>query len=78
MTADKTSPKATVESDAKGQFERNRGPNSNNGVASAKPRDITGSDDATVHKRPPGSEKGQKDWDINYDERDMNEGDFRG
>jgi hypothetical protein len=39
---------------------------------------FTHSDDATVNKKPPGKDKGTKDWDINYDERDMNEGEFRG
>ena len=73
---DKTSG-SQVEADAQGQFARNRGPNDNNGVSSAKPRVITGSDDGTVHKTPPGK-KEQKDWDINYDEREMNEGSFRG
>jgi hypothetical protein len=27
---------------------------------------------------PPGVKKPEKDWDFNYDERDTNEGDFRG
>jgi hypothetical protein len=67
-----------VERDAKGQSESNHAGGSNNGVSSAKPRVITKSDDATLHKKMPGTDNGAKDWDPNYDERDMNEGDFRG
>ena len=48
----------------------------NNGVAGAKPRGIIGSDDATAHKTPPGQKPVGKEWDINYDKREMNEGDF--
>ena len=66
-----------VEDDAAGQFRKGMKASDNNGVASAKPRVITGSDDATVNKAPPG-EKAEKDWDINYDPAEMNEGDFRG
>jgi hypothetical protein len=51
---------------------------SNNGVTSAKPHVITHSDDATVNNKTQGQIKDTKDWDINYDERDMNEGEFRG
>jgi hypothetical protein len=47
-------------------------------VSSAKPRVITHSDDASVSKEPAGKDEDAKDWDINYDERDMNEGEFRG
>ena len=36
------------------------------GVESAKPTVVTGSEDATVNKVPPGGKK-IKDWDINYD-----------
>jgi hypothetical protein len=67
----------SVEKDAAGQFRKPMKSSDNNGVASAKPRVITGSDDATVNKTPPG-ERPEKDWDINYDPADMNEGDFRG
>lgn len=66
-----------IKQDAAGQFEKGLSSSDNNGVASAKPRVITGSDDATVNKAPPG-EKPQKDWDLNYDPGKMNEGDFRG
>ncbi len=67
-----------IHKDSAPQFARGKKSSTNNGVASAKPRVITGSDDATVHKLPPGTKKPKKDWDINYDERDTNEGDFRG
>ena len=66
-----------IEKDAAGQYRKGITSSDNNGVASAKPRVITGSDDATVNKTPPGK-KPQKDWDINYDPGEMNEGDFRG
>ena len=66
-----------IKQDAAGQFEKGLVSSDNNGVASAKPGVITGSDDATVNKTPPG-EKPQKDWDLNYDPGKMNEGDFRG
>lgn len=70
--------KTQIEQDARGQSESNHAGGSNNGVSSAKPRVITHSDDATVNKKTPGKDKGTKDWDVNYDERDMNEGEFRG
>lgn len=66
-----------IEKDAAGQFRKGITSSDNNGVASAKPRVITGSDDATVNNTPPGKEP-EKDWDLNYDPADMNEGDFRG
>ena len=37
------------------------------GVASAKPTVITGSEDATAHRDPPGKKR-QKDWDVGFDE----------
>ncbi|MGV1822567.1 hypothetical protein ACQZ63_25660 [Agrobacterium sp. CG160-95] len=43
-----------IHEDAEGQFARGLKRNNNNGVDSAKPRVITGSDDATSHKNPPG------------------------
>jgi hypothetical protein len=49
----------------------------NDGVASAEPRVVTGHDDSTVNKTPPRKEP-LKDWDVNYDPADMNEGDFPG
>ncbi len=62
--------KDKVHKDAEGQFVRTREGAKNNGVSSAKPRDITHSDDATVHRNPPGSKQPKKDWDLNYDEGD--------
>ncbi len=67
-----------IHKDAEGQFAKGLERSDNNGVASAKPRVITGSDDATTHKTPPGKAPAKKEWDLNYDERDSNEGDFRG
>ncbi|MGO4352637.1 hypothetical protein AB4Z25_11960 [Rhizobium sp. RAF36] len=78
MEKNKKSSKAEIERDARGQSESNHAGGSNNGVSSAKPRVITHSDDATVNKKTPGKDEDAKDWDINYDERDMNEGEFRG
>ncbi|KAA3509752.1 hypothetical protein GOZ96_18385 [Agrobacterium vitis] len=69
--------KSKVEQDARGRSESNHAGGSNDGVSSAKPRVITHSDDATVNSKPPGR-KQAKDWDINYDDRDMNDGEFRG
>ncbi|MCF1470058.1 hypothetical protein FS764_24660 [Agrobacterium vitis] len=69
--------KSKVEQDARGQSESNHAGGSNDGVSSAKPRVITHSDDATVNSKTPGR-KPAKDWDINYDDRDMNDGEFRG
>lgn len=67
-----------IHKDAEGQFARGLERSDNNGVDSAKPRVITGSDDATAHKYPPGKKPPKKEWDLNYDERETNEGDFRG
>ncbi|MCM2476259.1 hypothetical protein HGO38_22580 [Rhizobium sp. CG5] len=78
MTKNGKPSKAQIEQDARGQSESNHAGGSNNGVSSAKPRVITHSDDATVNKKTPGKGKDTKDWDINYDERDMNKGEFRG
>lgn len=69
--------KSEIEKDAGGQYRKLIKSSDNNGVASAKPRVITGSDDATMNKVPPGKEP-QKDWDVNYDPADMNTGKFRG
>ncbi|MBY5570062.1 hypothetical protein HFO55_22890 [Rhizobium leguminosarum] len=65
---------ANPEKDAAGQFANSRADRKSSGVASAKPTVITGSEDATVNKNPPGKKKSEKDWDINYDPADMNEG----
>jgi hypothetical protein len=37
------------------------------GVASAKPTVITGSEDATANRTPPGKKR-QKDWDVGFDD----------
>lgn len=65
------------EDDAKGQYAPSQAERKASGVHSAKPTVITGSEDATVHRDPPGKKAG-KDWDINYDPSEMNEGNFRG
>lgn len=64
--------------DAAGQYRQPKRSSDNNGVASAKPRVTTGSDDATLHKTPPGQRPTEKDWDVHYDPAAMNEGQFRG
>jgi hypothetical protein len=64
---------ANPEKDAAGQFAKSQADRKSSGVASAKPTVITGSEDATVNKNP-GKKKPEKDWDINYDPADMNEG----
>ncbi|MBY2910191.1 MULTISPECIES: hypothetical protein [Rhizobium] len=78
MEKSKKPSKAEIERDARGQSESNHAGGSNNGVSSAKPRVITHSDDATVNTKTPGKDGDAKDWDLNYDERDMNESEFRG
>jgi len=65
------------EGDAKGQYAPSQADRKASRVHSAKPTVITGSDDATVHRDPPGKTAG-KDWDVNYNPADMNEGRFRG
>jgi hypothetical protein len=65
---------SNVEKDARGQFAKSQGDRKASGVHSAKPTVVTGSEDATAHKRPPGTKKPEKDWDINYDPSEMNEG----
>ncbi|EJC64651.1 hypothetical protein Rleg5DRAFT_1403 [Rhizobium leguminosarum bv. viciae WSM1455] len=65
-----------VEKDAKGQFAKSVADRKASGVHSAKPTVITGSEDATAHKTPPGK-KPVKEWDLNYDPGDMNEGQTR-
>jgi len=67
----------TPESDAKGQYAPSQGDRKASGVHSAKPTVITGSEDATVNRDPPGK-KHEKDFDLNYDPADMNEGSYRG
>jgi len=67
-----------IHQDAKGQYATGLKQSDNDGVSSAKPRVVTGSDDATAHKAPPGKAEIKKEWDVNYDEREAGEGDFRG
>ncbi|EJB01779.1 hypothetical protein Rleg9DRAFT_0525 [Rhizobium leguminosarum bv. trifolii WSM597] len=55
-----------VEKDAKGQYAKSVADRKSSGVHSAKPTVITGSEDATENKTPPGK-KPVKDWDINFD-----------
>jgi len=54
--------------DAKGQFAPVQSGGENGGVASAKPRVITGSDDATVHKWPPDTDNPPEDRDADSSE----------
>ncbi|MGA1834558.1 hypothetical protein [Rhizobium wenxiniae] len=68
---------ANPEDDAKGQYAPSQADRKASGVHSAKPTVITGSEDATVHRDPPGKKAG-KDWDVNYDQSESNEGSFRG
>ncbi|ULR45553.1 hypothetical protein [Rhizobium sp. K102] len=65
------------EKDAAGQFAKSRADRKASGVAGAKPTVITGSEDATVNRNPPGKKKPEKDWDINYDPAETNEGRMR-
>jgi hypothetical protein len=79
MAADKDkTPLETVQADARGQYARGLKHSDNNGVASAKPRVITGSDDATLNRPPPGQKTSGKDWDVNSDDRDIQDEEFRG
>ncbi len=55
-----------IRDDAEPQFVRTKKGADNDGVASAKPTVITGSEDATVNKKPETGKPG-KDWDLNYD-----------
>lgn len=70
MAAKSVTPVDVIHRDANGQYAKGLQRSTNNGVASAKPRVITGSDDATSHKTPPGKDPVDKDWDMNYDERE--------
>ncbi|WP_105419843.1 hypothetical protein [Neorhizobium sp. T25_27] len=58
---------AKIHKDAEGQYAKSRADGKANGVASAKPTVITGSDDATKHRNPPGEKEPEKDWDVNFD-----------
>lgn len=63
--------KAKIHDDAKGQFAGTQAGGDSDGVASAKPTVVTGSEDATVNKWPPGKEDKPKDWDANFDIREQ-------
>lgn len=54
--------------DAKGQFAKSQADRKSTGVASAKPTVITGSEDATAHRDPPGRKTSGKDWHVGFDE----------
>ena len=66
--------KPAAETDAKGAFTRPTIGRDNNGVSSAKPRVLTGSDDGTIHSGPDGKTRNGKDFDMNYKERDASDG----
>lgn len=62
-----TNTQPAAERDAAPQFRQTRHGATNDGVSSAKPRVITGSDDATVNRDPPGTKR-SSDWSIGFDE----------
>lgn len=68
---------ADPKTDARGQYAPSQADRKAGGVHSAKPTVITGSEDATVHRDPPGK-KSEKDFDLNYNPAEANEGKFRG
>lgn len=59
-----------IHEDAEGQYAGTQAGGDSDGVVSAKPTVITGSEDATVNKWPPGKKNPPKDWDANFDIRD--------
>ncbi len=61
---------AKPQADAKGQYAPSQADRHATGVHSAKPTVVTGSEDATVHRTPPG-QKEEKDFDPNYDPTEM-------
>lgn len=65
------------EDDAKGQYAPSQADPKADGVHSAKPTVVTGSEDATVHNTPPGQKK-PKSFDPNYDVCENNESESRG
>jgi hypothetical protein len=80
MTADKDTPAPRdasgkqaqrIEQDARGQFVGTQHGGENDGVVSAKPTVITGSQDATVNKWNPDKTDLPDDWDANFDMRDQ-------
>lgn len=50
-----------------GAFAPSQADRNADGVASAKPTVITGSEDATANRTPPGKKR-QKDWDVGFDD----------
>jgi len=66
-TQDKKSKAETIEQDAKGPFANVKAGGKSSGVASAKPTVITGSEDGTAHKAPPGQKTPSNEWDSNFD-----------
>jgi hypothetical protein len=65
-----------TEDDAEGQFAPSQADRKATGVHSATSTVITGSEDVAEHRAPPGK-KTVKQWDINHDPADMNEGAMR-
>lgn len=65
--------KNAIEKDAQGQFAGTQHGGESDGVVSAKPTVINGSEDATVHKWPPNKKNPPDDWDANFDLRDQKE-----
>ncbi|WP_246085006.1 hypothetical protein [Rhizobium glycinendophyticum] len=59
-----------IEKDAAGQFVGTQHGGKSDGVASAKPTVVTGSEDATAHKWSPDKKDPPDDWDANFDLRD--------
>lgn len=68
---------ANPEDDAKGQYAPSQADSHASGVHSAKPTVITGSEDATEHKVPPGQKGPKKDLDINFDPAERSSGNKR-
>lgn len=54
--------------ETEGQFAPSQADRKADGVASAKPTVVTGSEDATAHRDPPGKKR-QKDWDVGFDDQ---------
>ncbi len=64
-----TGRKEIIEADAVPQFAVSQAGPSNDDIAGTKPRIITDSDDATLHRTPPSMEKARAgDWSVNFDE----------
>lgn len=57
-----------IHADAVPQFKVSQAGRTNDGVSSAKPRVITGSDDATIHRTPPDVDRSSQDWSVGFDE----------